>query len=107
MAQDTYKLLHQGQVASSATTLFTVPSGKSYIVKHMVVTNPTGTDRTFTLWRNGSTDAFNVLPATTVVTGGSIEWNGTMALGEAETLVAQASAATALTLTIDGDEVTY
>lgn len=107
MASDDYKLLYQGQLASSVATLATIASGKAWIIKHYSVVNNDSVARTFVLYRQG-TAAANIItpPAVAVPAGGMVEWDGTMSLGAAETLRGFASVATQLTLTVCGDEVT-
>jgi hypothetical protein len=97
------KKLVQVQAANTATTIFTATSKTE--IRHIRVTNPTGTDRTIKLWHDGVTDATNILPAVTVKAGGWAEFDGIMFLEVGDTLSAQASAATALTITIYGEEL--
>lgn len=103
---DAFKKLYQGQPGTSAATLYTVPAATSTIVKHIRVANPTATDRTIKLWHDGTADAQVILPAVTVQAGGWAEFDGVILMEAADTLSGQASAATALTVTIYGDEVT-
>ncbi len=107
MATDDYKLLYQGQLASSVATLATVGSGKAWLIKSMQVVNNDTSARTFQLLRQG-TAASNIItpPAMSVPAGGMAEWDGTMALAATETLRGFASVATMVTLTVSGDEVT-
>lgn len=103
---DAFKKLYQGQPGTSATTLYTVPASTAVIIKHIRVTNPTASDRTVKLWHDGTADANVILPAATVLAGGWAEFDGTILMEAADTLSGQASAATALTVTVYGDEVT-
>jgi hypothetical protein len=104
---DAYKTLYQGQLPAAAATLATVPALTSWIVKHITVVNNDTSDRTFTLYRNG-TAATNIClpPNVNVPAGGMVEWDGTMALEAGGTIAGVASVAAQLTITIDGDEVT-
>lgn len=103
---DLYKLLYQGQLPSSVGTLATVGTGKMWIVKHITVINNDSAARTFALYRQG-TAAANIItpPAMAIAAGGMAEWDGTMALNDAETIRGLASVATMVTISIDGDEV--
>lgn len=103
---DAYKTLYQGQLPSTVATLATVGGGKSWIVKHISVVNTTAGAVTFGLYKNGTTAAFAWSPgAISVPAGGMAEWDGTEAMAAAEYIAGVASAATSLTVTISGDEV--
>jgi len=102
---DAYKTLYQGQVPGTATTLATVGALKSWIIKHWTAANPTAGALTLKLWKNGTTDPFLLYPPITIPAGGVAEWDGTMAMATTEFIAGLASAATSITLTIDGDEV--
>ena len=108
MATDLYKQLYQGQLPSSVGTLFTVTTGHSFIIKHIVVVNNDTSDRTFQLFRGGTAAANAITGATFLVkaNGGMQEWDGTITMDDGETLRAVASAASQLTITIDGDDYT-
>lgn len=104
---DAYKQLYQAQLPAAVATLATVPALTYWIVKHFTVINNDTVARTFVLYRGG-TAAANIItpPAVVVPAGGMVEWDGTMSFGPGETIRGNASVATMLTLTIDGDEVT-
>lgn len=104
---DTYKQLHQSQLSATVQTMITVGAAESMIIKHMTVVNNDTVSRTFAFYKNG-TAAANIItpPAITIPAGGSAEWDGTMAMGNNDTLRGIASAATMLTATISGDLVT-
>lgn len=102
---DLYKTLYQGQPTASITTLATVGAGKAWIVKHWTARNNDSAARTLTLYKNGSAAANILTPAVSIPAGGMVEWDGTMALGDGDTLRGVASAASQVTLTVDGDEV--
>lgn len=104
---DSYKQLYQGQLPSSAATLYTVPGSTSAIIRHISVVNNDTVARTFALYRGG-TAATNYItpPAMVVLPGGMQEWDGAMAMAATETLRGVASVATQLSITVDGDEIT-
>lgn len=102
---ETYKKLGQGQLANSAGTLYTVPGNTSTIVKHIRLTNNTGTDRTARLYHDGTTDATTILPAATIKAGGWAEFDGAILMEATDTLSGLSSAATAITYTIYGLEI--
>jgi hypothetical protein len=97
------KKLVQVQAASTGAAIFTA-TAKTEVV-HIRVSNPTGTARTIKLWHDGLTDATNILPAATVAAGGWAEFDGLIYLEVGDTIGAEASAATALTVTIYGEEL--
>lgn len=103
---DTYKLLYSGQPASGGTTLITVGSGKAQIVKHIKCVNTDTSDRTIQFYRNG-TDAAHKWTAPMVIKAndGFIEWDGTEAMGDGDTLYAVASVSAKISVTVTGDEV--
>jgi hypothetical protein len=103
-AQITGKKLAQTQVAASATTVYTVSTGKQATIEHIVLANPTGSARIVTLWHDGSADTNVILPATPILAGGHGIFSGTLRMEASDTLVADADAATAVTLTAYGYE---
>jgi hypothetical protein len=102
---DTFKVLYQGQPGTTAAQVYSPGSLKSAVIKHMGFVNTTGTDRTLTIYVNGSAGTNLWKPAMTIVADGSGEWDGTLALGATDAIQMKASAATAITVTIEGDEI--
>jgi hypothetical protein len=103
---DAYKTLYQGQLPSTVATLATVGALKSWIVKHISIVNVTSGAVTFQLFKNGTTSDFAWTPAAiSVPANGMAEWDGTEAMAAAEYFAGVASAATSLSCTISGDEV--
>ncbi len=106
MATDTYKLLYSGQPATTGTTLITVGAGKMQIVKHIAVINTDTSDRTIQFFRNGTDAAHQWTPVLLVkANGGMVEFDGTEAMGDGDTLYAVTSVNTKLSVTVTGDEV--
>lgn len=104
---ETFKKLYQGQVPSTATTLYTVPASTSSVVKSMrIVNTSTTTSITIKLWNGGTTDAYVILPATSIDAGGFAEFEGTFTMAAADTLAGQAGSASSITLTVWGVEIT-
>lgn len=107
MATDAYKTLYQGQLASSVATLYTVGGGLAHIIKNIKVVNNDSSARTFSLLVGGTAATNRIGPAAmSIPAGGMAEWDGTMCLAATETLRGFGSAATQLTITVSGDEVT-
>ena len=103
---ETYKKLYQNQLGNSAATLFTVGGSASVIVKHIRLTNSTGTDRTARLYHDGTNDATTILPSATIKAGGWAEFDGAILMEASDTMAGEASAASAITCTIYGLEIT-
>ena len=102
---DAYKTLYgPAQLPSTVATLATVGGGKSWIIKHMSFKNVTAGAVSVELFRNGTTDPYAWINFT-IPADGSAEWDGTLAMAATETLAGVASAATSVTMTVDGDEV--
>ena len=54
---ETYKVLYQGQLGSSAGTLYTVPSSTTTFIKSILITNNDSSTRTFRLFVNGTANS--------------------------------------------------
>jgi hypothetical protein len=96
--------LAQTQIAVTPTIVYTVPADTQARIEQLILVNPTGVDRIVSLWHDGSTDPFIILPPTTIVAGGFATFNGAINMEPTDTLVADADAATAVTLTAYGYE---
>lgn len=105
---ESYKVLDQRQVPATATTVYTAPSssGASTIIKNMRIVNTSASATTIKIWQGGTADANVILPAVSIDAGGFAEFDGTITMAASTTLSAQAGAATSITLTIYGLEVT-
>lgn len=105
---DTYKKLAQAELAQdpATTTIYTVSGSTQAIIKHMAVVNSTAGPVTFKLWRDGAADV-NLVTATVILKSNAFgEWDGTIFMEAGDTLVGQSDTASAVTITVDGDEVT-
>lgn len=108
----TEKQLGQAQIASgSKTTLYTVPASTVGIVRDMVIVNTTGTDRTIEVWlvpNGGSAGDDNcIIAGVPVWANDHLHWRGWQVLDTAgDTIQAEAEAASAITITVSGAEVT-
>ena len=102
---DAYKTLYgPAQMPNSVATLATVGGGKSWIIKHASWKNTTGGAVTVYLFRNGTTDAYAWM-SFPIPANGFAEWDGSLAMAATETIAGYASSASAVTMTVDGDEV--
>jgi len=102
-----YKKLGQGVLTGSGTqdAMYTVPADTEAIVKLIVIVNTSISNRTVEIWHDGHADTNAILPSITIEAGGWLELDGPFTLEAADTLEAEGSAATSLTYTVYGVEV--
>ena len=103
---ETYKKLAQGQLPSSAGTIYTVPSGTSTIIKHIRLVNTDSSARTARLYHDGTTDATTILPAASIEAGGWAEFEGTIIMEAADFLQINAQNANDINYVVYGMELT-
>jgi hypothetical protein len=106
---DAYKTLGQVELAQAAatTTIYTVPGSTEGIVKHITVVNTSAGRVTFRLWRGGVADVNLITPPGAGLPKGAFwVWKGTMSMEAGDTLIGQSDTASAVSVTVDGDEVT-
>jgi hypothetical protein len=103
---DAFKKLYQGQPGTGASTLYTTPGSTTTIIRHVRCVNNDSVERTVTLYDGGSAAANVILPATTIPPGGFIELDVFIVLEAAGTLQGKASAASQVTVTAYGVEIT-
>lgn len=104
---DTFKTLYQGQLGNSVATVATVGAAKMWIVKNITAVNTDSVTRTFGLYLNGTTAAHAITAtAISLAAAASWTWDGmSLSMNAADTLAGGASAATVVTVTVTGDEV--
>jgi hypothetical protein len=90
----------------AASVLYTVPGSTTAILRYIRVTNSNAADRTITLSIGADGAGKRLIEAQTVPGNGALDWSGFVPLNAAETLQGLASAATSLTVTLAGVEVT-
>jgi hypothetical protein len=97
------RLVNPRQLTTSASTaLYTVPVGKSAIIKQLVITNTTSTPATFTFYINGNTVDKALFSNTSVSGNDSLVINLSQVLNSGDTINALASAGTTLNITVSG-----
>lgn len=105
---DTFKVLYQGQLGNTVATLATVGAAKTWIIKLITAVNTNASARTFGLYIGGTASS-NAVTGTAISlegSGGSWEWTPSgMTLEATQTIAGGASAATSVTVTVFGDEV--
>jgi len=67
---ETYKVIYQGQLASSATTIYTVPASTTAFIKTITIVNNDTAVRTFSLYVNGTGAANKITPTYEIPAGG-------------------------------------
>jgi len=67
---ETYKVLYQGQLGSSAATLYTVPSSTTAFIKTITIVNNDTSVRTFSLYVNGTAASNIITPTYEIQPGG-------------------------------------
>lgn len=68
---ETYKVLYQGQLPSSATTIYTAPVSNVAFIRTIVVVNTDTVDQTFALYRGGTAGSNKCTPTYSISAGGS------------------------------------
>jgi hypothetical protein len=110
MATDTYKVLYQNDLPNTASpsALYTPGSGKMGIIKNIKLYNHGANSETVRWFING-TNANNRFANLTLTAAGSdgsqMEWDGTIALNNADAIYANTTDSTAVACIITGDEV--
>lgn len=101
---DTFKKLDQRQLPAAAATLYTVPAGKSAIVRTIRVVNTDTVSRWFTLYQSGNGAANQIIGRTVIGPQETFIDTGPLCLAAADTLQGVAEVAGVLTCTIGGVE---
>ena len=101
---ETLKKLGQAQIGSAVSAHYTVPATTTTIIKHLRIVNPTVTAATVTLYHDGTTDAFMILPAATIEAGGWAEYDGVITMETGDTLQAKSGTDDVMTITVYGME---
>ena len=110
MSLPTYKRLGSSPVALSSTlttNIYNPASGVVSFIRHIHVTNKTGSAATFSLWvgaTGGNAAGTELFNAQNVPANSSFDYYCTMKMVNADFLVGGAGTATALTITIEGEE---
>ena len=108
-SNEEYKELDQRQMGTSDTAHYTVPTGKTAIIRQITIVNATAAPITVKLWHtNGAagTDATLILPVTTILANGFATFDGVIVADAGDTIRALSNTASAATVTIYGAELT-
>ena len=104
MSQSPTRLYGPAQLPNSATTLFTVPSSNTAIIKHLRVSNPTGGALTFTMSIGADAASTRIYSAVSIPAGGGIDLFVYYVINQNEIVQALASSASSLVLELDGTQ---
>ncbi len=102
---DTYKKLFQGQLPNAAAAQYTVPGATQAIIRTMILVNTSAAPVNVSLFTDGSANANKILDTYTIPANSRIELNAVVTLNAAGAIWGVASAATTVTLTIFGLEI--
>ncbi len=104
---EAYKKLAQTLIDSTVEAVYTVPGATQAIIKHMVITNNTGSTVTdIFMYHDGSSDINCLLPGVPLEAGEWCEFEGTITMETGDTLQAKAGTDDVLGLTVHGLEIT-
>ena len=103
---ETYKKLIQELVDDSNDTLLTVAANTTVIIKSMKAVNTTGTAAALKLFHDGTAAVNLILPAVSIAANGWAEFEGTIIMEAADTLVGISGTDEAINLTVYGLELT-
>lgn len=101
--------LYQGQPGTSGATIYTVPAGKSVIIKQVLIVNTTGSNATATLNSvpsSGTASASNrIISSLDIAANSVLTLDLSQVMTSGDFLSALQGTASALTLTISGVEI--
>jgi hypothetical protein len=102
----TIKRMHgPAQVSNAAATKYTAPATGAAQIRHIHVSNPSGSAATFTLSIGADAAALRVFDAYSVAANSVLDHFGIYNLAAAEIVQAFSGTNNVLVLTIDGDEL--
>lgn len=107
MATNVFKRLAQTQLsATTATTIYTVPSLTATVVAEIAALNiSTTTSATVTVFQGGSASSNQITSAITLGPGESFRLIGPHPMAAADTIIVQASVANIINVNMSGDEI--
>ena len=104
---EAYKKLAQGTVDQTVEAVYTVPAVTQTIVKHIVITNDTGSSVSgLYVYHDGTGAANCLLPGVTLAAGEMAEFEGTITMETGDTLQMKADTDDVLGFTVHGLELT-
>ena len=109
MASETFKrIAGPAYLAASATDIYTPPASTIYtVIRHMHFANVTGGAVTFTIYvgaTGASAAGTQLFGAKSIAANDVYDWYGVLRMASTDFLVGLASAATSLTITVEGGQ---
>lgn len=101
---ETWLKLAQVEIASSPTTIYTVPALTQADIVTIILASTSGSNQVVSLWHDGSSDVNLILPPSTILAGGQAVFSGHILMQPSDTLVADCDAANAVTITVYGKQ---
>jgi hypothetical protein len=98
------RLSGPGQLTNATVTKYTTPAGARAIVRHIHVSNPSGSAVTLTMSIGADAAGTRIFDAYSIAANSVFDHFCYYVLAAAEIIAAQAGTTLVLTLTIDGDE---
>lgn len=105
MARIPKRLAGPLQVANAATTRYTVPANTKTVVRHVHVSNPSGSAVTFTLTIGADAAAVRLFDAYSIAANTVLDHFCYYVLEETEVMQTNAGTNNILVFTLDGDEI--
>lgn len=102
---EVFKKLAQQLIDNASGTVYTVPAATQAIIKHIVITNNTGSTVTISVWIGTADDTHIILPGVDLAAGEWCEFDGSIVMEAAETLKANASTNNVCGIRVDGLEL--
>jgi hypothetical protein len=106
VARTPKRLAGPAAVSNAAATKYTVPATTKTIVRHVHVENGTASAATFTMSVGTDAAGTRTHDGVSVAANATLDWYCYLVLEATETIQALSGTNNALTLTIDGDEIT-
>lgn len=102
---DTYKPLAQQELTGGNDTLYTVPADTEAIIKCIRVVDNAGNGASVKIWQGGTGDDNLILPEVSLPAGGWGDCDDVLTLAAGNTIVATSDAASEVTVSIYGLEI--
>jgi hypothetical protein len=106
MARTPKRLAGPALVSNAAATKYTVPAVTKTIIRHIHVSNPSGSAATFTLSIGADAAGTRIFDAYSIAAGSVLDHFCYYVADVAEVIQAFSGTNNVLNLTIDGDEIT-
>ena len=92
-------------LTNSSATLFTVATNHTYVIRHIHISNPSGSAATVTLGIGTDAAGTRFLDAFSIPAGNTYDWAGTLVLSSTEVFKGHSGTNNVLNITISGVDV--